>query len=61
MVILLARRGANLAHPRFVASLRCADDGREVLAEVLDRPGLGAQHRQALAAAGASVFGSACT
>lgn len=57
MLVLLARRGADISHPRVVASLRLADNGRELLSELLDRPDLEARHRQAFAAAGTSAFG----
>lgn len=56
MVILLARRGADLAHPRLSASLKLADHGQELLSEILDRQDLDARHWHALAAAGARAF-----
>jgi hypothetical protein len=57
MLILLARRGADIGHPRFAASLRLADDGQALLSALLARPDLEARHRQAFAAAGVSAFG----
>ncbi|MGZ5202465.1 MAG: hypothetical protein ACXWC4_22115 [Telluria sp.] len=53
MILLLMARGANLGHPRFIASLRHAGDGQAVLAELLSRPDLEASHRRALVAIGA--------
>ncbi len=52
MLVLLARRGAPMDHPRFIASLRCAAQGARLLAALRGHPGLEARHRQALAAAG---------
>jgi hypothetical protein len=56
MLILLARRGADLGHPRFAASLRLAGDGQALLATLLAQPDLEARQRDALVAAGARAF-----
>lgn len=57
MMILLARRGADPASPRFIASLRLADNGQEVLSKVLGQLDLQAKLRQAFASAGVHAFG----
>jgi hypothetical protein len=57
MLILLARRGADLGHPRFAASLGRAGDGQALLSALLAQPDLEARQRHALVAAGAIAFG----